>query len=144
MIRMVYIWWMFLSWFCIQFRGNPSPNLPPASPGAWPLHSLNLSASAKQIYYPPGLPTICSSASIIKATFRYVHCQLIFLLSNFIMMFSDNILVNIMEHCIRAPSKRVRYWEIHPRCPRDFPRPERCSCFIENLLGLILDFERKV
>ena len=27
--------------------------------------------------------------------------------------------------CIRAPPKRGRYWEIHPRRPRDFPRPER-------------------
>ena len=24
--------------------------------------------------------------------------------------------------CIRAPQKRGRYWEIHPRRPRDFPR----------------------
>ena len=28
-------------------------------------------------------------------------------------------------HCIRAPPRRGRYWEIHPRRPRDFPRPER-------------------
>ena len=27
--------------------------------------------------------------------------------------------------CIRAPSKRGRYWEIHLRSPRDFPTPER-------------------
>ena len=27
--------------------------------------------------------------------------------------------------CIRAPPKGGRYWEIHPRRPRDFPRPER-------------------
>ena len=27
--------------------------------------------------------------------------------------------------CIRAPSRRGRYWEIHPRRPKDFPRPER-------------------
>ena len=27
--------------------------------------------------------------------------------------------------CIRAPPRRGRYWEIHPRCPKDFPRPER-------------------
>ena len=27
--------------------------------------------------------------------------------------------------CIRAPPRRGRYWEIHPRRPRDFPRPER-------------------
>ena len=27
--------------------------------------------------------------------------------------------------CIRAPPKRGRYWEIHPRRPRDFMRPER-------------------
>ena len=26
----------------------------------------------------------------------------------------------------RAPSKRRMYWVIHPRCPTDFPRPERC------------------
>ena len=30
-----------------------------------------------------------------------------------------------MRECIRAPPKRGRYWEIHPRRPRDFPRPER-------------------
>ena len=29
------------------------------------------------------------------------------------------------EHCIRAPPRRGRYWEIHPRRPKDFPRPER-------------------
>ena len=23
-------------------------------------------------------------------------------------------------YCIGAPSKRGRYWEIHPRCPKDF------------------------
>ena len=28
-------------------------------------------------------------------------------------------------YCIRAPPKRGRYWEIHPRRPRDFLRPER-------------------
>ena len=28
-------------------------------------------------------------------------------------------------YCIRAPPRRGRYWEIHPRRPRDFPRPER-------------------
>ena len=27
--------------------------------------------------------------------------------------------------CIRAPPRRGRYWEIHPRRPRDFLRPER-------------------
>ena len=27
--------------------------------------------------------------------------------------------------CIRAPPRRGRYWEIHPRRPKDFPRPER-------------------
>ena len=26
---------------------------------------------------------------------------------------------------VRPPSRRGRYWEIHPWCPRDFPRPER-------------------
>ena len=30
------------------------------------------------------------------------------------------------EYCIRAPSKRGRYWEIHPQCQREFLRPERC------------------
>ena len=30
-----------------------------------------------------------------------------------------------MQHCIRAPPRRGRYWEIHPRRPKDFPRPER-------------------
>ena len=34
-------------------------------------------------------------------------------------------LFNMKGHCIRAPPKRGRYWEIHPRSPRDFPRPER-------------------
>ena len=29
---------------------------------------------------------------------------------------------HLSVHCIRAPSKRGRHWEIHPRCPRDFPR----------------------
>ena len=29
---------------------------------------------------------------------------------------------NVTMPFIRAPSKRGRYWEIHPRCPRDFPR----------------------
>ena len=29
-----------------------------------------------------------------------------------------------MRYCIRAPPKRGRYWEIHPRRPRDFPRPK--------------------
>ena len=40
--------------------------------------------------------------------------------------------LNIWEHCIRAPSKHMRYWEIHPRRPseisldpRDFLRPQR-------------------
>ena len=33
--------------------------------------------------------------------------------------FSDDL------HCIRAPPRRGRYWEIHPRRPKDFPRPER-------------------
>ena len=28
-------------------------------------------------------------------------------------------------NCIRAPPRRGRYWEIHPRRPKDFPRPER-------------------
>merc|ERR1712055_825239 len=28
-------------------------------------------------------------------------------------------------HCVRAPPRRGRYWEIHPRRPKDFPRPER-------------------
>ena len=27
--------------------------------------------------------------------------------------------------CIRAQPRRGRYWEIHPRRPKDFPRPER-------------------
>ena len=27
-------------------------------------------------------------------------------------------------NCIRAPPRRGRYWEIHPRRLRDFPRPE--------------------
>ena len=27
--------------------------------------------------------------------------------------------------CIRAPPRRGRYWEIHPRRLKDFPRPER-------------------
>ena len=31
--------------------------------------------------------------------------------------------ISIALYCIHAPSKRGRYWEIHPRCPRDFPRP---------------------
>ena len=31
----------------------------------------------------------------------------------------------IVLYCIRAPPKRGRHWEIHPRRPRDFPRPER-------------------
>ena len=30
-----------------------------------------------------------------------------------------------MIYCIRAPPRRGRYWEIHPRRPKDFPRPER-------------------
>ena len=29
------------------------------------------------------------------------------------------------EDCIRAPPRRGRYWEIHPRCWKDFPRPKR-------------------
>ena len=29
------------------------------------------------------------------------------------------------EENVRTPPKRGRYWEIHPRRPRDFPRPER-------------------
>ena len=31
----------------------------------------------------------------------------------------------LVLQCIRAPPRRGRYWEIHPRCPKDFPRPER-------------------
>ena len=31
----------------------------------------------------------------------------------------------LMIECIRAPPRRGRYWEIHPRRPKDFPRPER-------------------
>ena len=31
----------------------------------------------------------------------------------------------LLIHCIRAPPRRGRYWEIHPRRPKDFPRPER-------------------
>ena len=30
-------------------------------------------------------------------------------------------------HCIRAPSKRGRYWEIRPQCPRDFPNTQEIS-----------------
>ena len=33
--------------------------------------------------------------------------------------------VYLWEHCIRAPPKQGRYWEIHLRCPRDFLRPKR-------------------
>ena len=29
------------------------------------------------------------------------------------------------QECIRAAPRRGRYWEIHPRRPRGFPRPER-------------------
>ena len=32
---------------------------------------------------------------------------------------------SIFQQCIRAPPRRGRYWEIHPRRPKDFPRPER-------------------
>ena len=31
----------------------------------------------------------------------------------------------IALHCIRAPPRRGMDWEIHPRRPKDFPRPER-------------------
>ena len=31
------------------------------------------------------------------------------------------LLHGIAWYCIHAPSKQGRYWEIHPRCPRDFP-----------------------
>ena len=41
----------------------------------------------------------------------------------------DSVKINLsllmMRECIRAPPKRGRYWEIHPRRPRDFLRPER-------------------
>ena len=30
----------------------------------------------------------------------------------------------IVSDCICAPPKRGRYWEIHPRPPGNFPRPE--------------------
>ena len=30
-----------------------------------------------------------------------------------------------VKDCIRAPPRRGRYWKIHPRRPKDFPRPER-------------------
>ena len=33
-------------------------------------------------------------------------------------------MTGISQECIRAPSKRGRYWEIHPRCPRDVPRAQ--------------------
>ena len=29
---------------------------------------------------------------------------------------------HVWTDCILAPPKRGRYWEIHPRRPRDFPR----------------------
>ena len=41
----------------------------------------------------------------------------------------DSVKINpslvMMRECIRAPPRRGRYWEIHPRRPRDFLRPER-------------------
>ena len=41
----------------------------------------------------------------------------------------DSVKINpsllMMTDCIRAPPRRGRYWEIHPRRPKDFPRPER-------------------
>ena len=33
-------------------------------------------------------------------------------------------LYSLEKYCICAPSKLSSYWEILPRCPRDFPRPE--------------------
>ena len=33
-------------------------------------------------------------------------------------------LYSLEQFCICAPSKLRSYWEILPRCPRDFPRPE--------------------
>ena len=41
----------------------------------------------------------------------------------------DSVKINpslvMMRECIRAPPRGGRYWEIHPRRPRDFLRPER-------------------
>ena len=41
----------------------------------------------------------------------------------------DSVKINpsllMMTDCIRAPPRRGRYWEIHPRRPKDFPRPKR-------------------
>ena len=46
---------------------------------------------------------------------------------------SLEILPNLLsQHCIRAPPKRGRYWEIHPRRPRDFESrgKSRLSIFV--------------
>ena len=51
-------------------------------------------------------------------------------------------MTGISQECTRAPSKRGRYWEIHPRCPRDVLTPEtrdltmlaRCRSRVGSLL----------
>ena len=39
------------------------------------------------------------------------------------------------EENVRTPPKLGRYWEIHPLCPRDFPRPWRCHLGLGKSLG---------
>ena len=39
--------------------------------------------------------------------------------------YNYSIVYPLRSDCIRAPPRRGRYWEIHPRRPKDFPRPER-------------------
>ena len=86
--------------------------------------------------YCSGLPVVAARAEL--NSFKKPGRSLIFSFATLVSILMFGILccwnslckVNIhqMSRFIikSAPSKRGRYWEIHPRCPRDFLRPERC------------------
>ena len=68
---------------------------------------------------------VCTGNQILKSTPR-VFLQNHWNQSNLQMQQhrgAEDCHFDIFRHCGRAPSKRGRYWEIHPLCPRDFPQP---------------------